>query len=185
MDQFEELFTLTHERWPGTAALRLVNLANDERSDTRVVLTLRADFFDRPLQYPEFGELLKKGIVPLTVPHRDELIDAIKRPAEVVGASWEPGLPEQILADVSGSPGILPLLQYSFTELFAARMGDQLTHDVYPQNGGVLGALASRAKEAFASSTNHNRHWRGSRSCGWSRSDRPGRPPDDGLDSSS
>ncbi len=67
-----------------------------------------------------------------------------------MGASWEPGLPEQILADVSGSPGTLPLLQYALTELFAARTGHQLTHQVYLQNGGVLGALASRAEEAFA-----------------------------------
>ena len=151
IDQFEELFTLTHDEVARNRLLSaLVNLANDERSDTRVVLTLRADFFDRPLQYPEFGELLKQGIVPLTVPTDDELIDAIKRPAEVVGASWEPGLPEQILADVSGSPGTLPLLQYALTELFAARTGHQLTHQVYLQNGGVLGALASRAEEAFA-----------------------------------
>ena len=120
IDQFEELFTLTHDEVARNRLLSaLVNLANDERSDTRVVITLRADFFDRPLQYPEFGDLLKQGIVPLTVPTDDELIDAIERPAEVVGASWEPGLPEQILADVSGSPGTLPLLQYALTELFA------------------------------------------------------------------
>ena len=152
IDQFEELFTLTHDEVARNRLLSaLVNLANDERSDTRAVITLRADFFDRPLQYPEFGELLKQGIVPLTVPTDDELIDAIKRPAEIVGASWEPGLPEQILADVSGSPGTLPLLQYALTELFAARTGHQLTHQAYLQNGGVLGALASRAETAFAS----------------------------------
>ena len=151
IDQFEELFTLTHDDMARNRLLSaLVNLANDERSDTRVVLTLRADFFDRPLQYPEFGELLKQGIVPLTVPTDDELIDAIKRPAEVVGASWEPGLPEQILGDVSRAPGTLPLLQYALTELFTARTGHQLTHQVYLQNGGVLGAMASRAEEAFA-----------------------------------
>ena len=67
-----------------------------------------------------------------------------------MGASWEAGLPEQILADVSGSPGTLPLLQYALTELFAARADHQLTHQVYLQNGGVLGALAGRAEEAFA-----------------------------------
>jgi DNA-binding SARP family transcriptional activator/serine/threonine protein kinase len=151
IDQFEELFTLTHDELARNRLLSaLVNLANDERSDTRVVLTLRADFFDRPLQYPEFGELLKRGIVPFTVPTDDELIDAIKRPADGVGASWEPGLPEQILADVSRAPGTLPLLQYALTELFTARTGHQLTHQVYLQNGGVLGALAGRAEEAFA-----------------------------------
>ncbi len=71
IDQFEELFTLTHDEVARNRLLSaLVNLANDERSDTRVVLTLRADFFDRPLQYPEFGELLKTGDRPPHRPHR-------------------------------------------------------------------------------------------------------------------
>ena len=151
IDQFEELFTLTHDEMARSRLLAaLVSLAYDERSDTRVVLTLRADFFDRPLQYPEFGELLKRGIVALTIPTDDELIDAIERPAEVVGASWEPGLPQQILADVGQAPGTLPLLQYALTELFTARTGHELTHQVYQQNGGVLGVLSARAEEALA-----------------------------------
>ncbi len=151
IDQFEELFTLTRDEPSRIRLLQaLLNLAIDERSDTKVVLTMRADFVDRPLQYHEFGELLKAGTFLLTVPGSDELIDAIKRPSESVGATWEAGLPEQILDDVADSPGLLPLLQYSLTELFEGRRSDQLTVDVYRENGGVIGALAGRAEGVFA-----------------------------------
>jgi hypothetical protein len=50
IDQFEELFTLTREdEARGRFLQALVMLAQDERSDVRIVVTLRADFFDRPL----------------------------------------------------------------------------------------------------------------------------------------
>jgi DNA-binding SARP family transcriptional activator/WD40 repeat protein len=150
IDQFEELFTLTREDEARNRMLQgLVDLVGDERSDTRIVLTLRADFFDRPLQYPEFGELLKAGTFPLTTPGAGQLIEAIELPAREVGAKWEAGLPESILDDIAASPGMLPMLQYALTELFADRQGNELTHAAYRASGGVLGALSSRADEVF------------------------------------
>jgi DNA-binding SARP family transcriptional activator/WD40 repeat protein len=150
IDQFEELFTLTREDEARNRLLQgLVDLAADERSDTRIVLTLRADFFDRPLQYPEFGELLKAGTFPLTTPAVDQLLEAIEMPAREVGATWEAGLPESILDDVAAFPGMLPLLQYALTELFADRQGSDLTHAAYRANGGVVGALSSRADDVY------------------------------------
>ncbi|HEU4917670.1 MAG TPA: WD40 repeat domain-containing protein, partial [Acidimicrobiia bacterium] len=71
-------------------------------------------------------------------------------PAREVGATWEVGLPEAMLEDVAGSPGMLPLLQYALTELFAHRQGKELTHAAYRANGGVVGALSSRADEVYA-----------------------------------
>ena len=46
----------------------------------RVVVTLRADFLDHPLRYPEFGELLGAGMVTVAAPSEDELAEAIERP---------------------------------------------------------------------------------------------------------
>src|ERR671934_246457 len=57
IDQFEELFTLTADEETRRRFLDgLTALAGDRRSRVRVVLTLRADFLDHPLRYPEFGE---------------------------------------------------------------------------------------------------------------------------------
>ena len=150
IDQFEELFTLTRDDRSRNLFLdALVALSRDARSDTRVVITLRADFFDRPLQHPGFGELLEVGTFPLATPTREELAKAVRLPAESVGASWESGLVEQIIDDVADAPGTLPLLQYALTEVFSARSGDLLTLDDYHRVGGVLGALGSQADRIY------------------------------------
>ena len=53
---------------------------------------MRADFYDRPLQYPAFGQLLRdhmETLLPLTA---EELERTIVKPAEMAGVAFEPGL---------------------------------------------------------------------------------------------
>ncbi len=69
IDQFEELFALTADESVRRAFLaNLSTVATDDQHRVRVVVTLRADFFDRPLTYPEFGELLKSSMTTVTLP---------------------------------------------------------------------------------------------------------------------
>jgi WD40 repeat protein/DNA-binding SARP family transcriptional activator len=150
VDQFEELFTLTAEETRRRFLAGLTALADDPHSPVRVLVTLRADFLDQPLLYPEFGELLRAGMVAVTAPSEDELAEAIEGPARRVGVRYEPGLVSQIVADVRDQPGALPLLQYALTELFAARASDTLTLEGYVATGGVVGALGHRAEDLYA-----------------------------------
>jgi WD40 repeat protein len=150
VDQFEELFTLTTDEETRRRFLDgLTRLATDPRSRARVVVTLRADFLDQPLSYPEFGELLREGLCAVTVPSEDDLAAAIERPAAQVGVRFEPGLVSKIIADVHDQPGALPLLQYALTELFAGRTADLLSGEGYRWTGGVVGALGRRAEELY------------------------------------
>jgi serine/threonine protein kinase/WD40 repeat protein/class 3 adenylate cyclase len=150
VDQFEELFKLTAEETRRRFLAGLTALADDPHSPMRVLVTLRADFLDQPLLYPEFGELLRAGMVAVTAPSEDELAEAIERPARRVGVRYEPGLVSQIVADVRDQPGALPLLQYALTELFAARASDTLTLEGHVATGGVVGALGHRAEDLYA-----------------------------------
>ncbi len=151
IDQFEELFTLTADEEVRRRFLDgLTALAADPHAPVRVVVTLRADFLDHPLRYPEFGELLGAGMVTVATPSEDELAEAIERPSATVGVRFEPGLVSQIVADVHDQPGALPLLQYALTELFDARTSDLLTLEGYHATGGVVGALGRRAEELHA-----------------------------------
>ena len=150
IDQFEELFSLTTDE----AARRrfLANLTaavGDERGRVRVVVTMRADFLDRPLADPDFGTLLGRSLLPVAAPTRDELAASIARPANAAGLEFEPGLVPRIVGDVIDQPGALPLLQYALTELAAQAEGDRLTTAVYEWTGGVSGALAARAEEIY------------------------------------
>ncbi len=150
VDQFEELFTQGDDE--SARALLLDSLAvalNDPESCLRVIITLRADFYDRPLLYPAFGDLLSEStevVLPFTA---DELVRAIVRPAERVGLTVEKDLAAAMVAHVTEQPGALPLLQYSLTELFDLREGMTLTKRAYQASGGVVGALARRADDLY------------------------------------
>ena len=151
IDQFEELYTLAAEAGPGEQFLDgLTELITDPESNVRVVVTLRADFFDRPLRHPEFGELLGAATVPVWSPTGDDLTAIVQRPANTLGVGFEPGLVERIVGDVSGQPAALPLLEFALTELFAQRTTDTLAQATYEAGGGVLGALAHRAEDVYA-----------------------------------
>ncbi|MEA3340348.1 MAG: WD40 repeat domain-containing protein, partial [Chloroflexota bacterium] len=151
IDQFEELFTRATDRDESEQLLRLLVAAvSDPRSRVRVVITLRADFYDRPLMHPHFSRLMRRRtevVVPLAP---DELAQAVRGPAERVGVEFEPGLVAAIVADVSEQPGALPMLQYGLTELFEHREGHLLTREAYQAIGGVSGALARRAEALYA-----------------------------------
>ncbi len=150
IDQFEEVFTLVEDEETRTRFLNsLVVAVMDPRSRVRVVVTMRADFTDRPLGYVDFGELMRARttfVLPLTP---DELALTATGPAKQAGLLLEPGLTARIVREVGNQPGTLPLLQYALTELFERREGRRLTLAAYAETGGVLGALGRRAEEIF------------------------------------
>lgn len=150
VDQFEEVFTLVDDPHKRDAFLDLfVQGVQAEGSRVRVVATLRADFYDRPLEHKGLDRLVRDGLVTVLRPTPEELLEMISRPAQAVGLRWEPGLPHRIAQEVVDQPGGLPLLQYALTELVERRHGDLLTGDDYQRTGGVAGALATRAEAVF------------------------------------
>jgi WD40 repeat protein len=158
IDQFEEVFTAVEDEAKRAHFLNLlVDALMAEDSQLRLVTTLRADFYDRPLLYSEFGNLMRQRtevVLPMTP---QELRQAIAGPAERVGLALEEGLVEEIVADVSDQPSALPLLQYALTELYMARKGSALTHSAYRESGGVSGALTRRADEILLKMSPENK----------------------------
>ncbi|MEP7136842.1 MAG: protein kinase [Chloroflexota bacterium] len=150
IDQFEEVFTLVQDENERIRFLGLlVSSVLDENSRIRIILTVRADFIDKPLTYMDFGELIRQRmeiVLPLT---SDEMESAIVSPAERVGLHMEQGLVPIMMHDLADQPGALPLLQYALTELFEKRNANTLTKSAYQNIGGVLGALGRRAEEVF------------------------------------
>lgn len=147
IDQFEELFTLVEdEELRATFLETLRTSVLEPKGRVHVVLTLRADFYDRPLLYKDFGDLVGARTQTVTALSPHELERAVTGPAERAGVALEPGLVSQIVADVSSEPGALPLLQYALTELFEHRVGNTMTLEAYRDVGGVSGALVRRAE---------------------------------------
>ncbi len=150
IDQFEEIFTLVED---SVLALRFMDLiyaaVTDPRSTVRVVITLRADFLDRPLMYPDFSWLVQEHtamVVPLTP---DELERTITLPAQQAHVTIESGLVARLVAEANEQPGALPLLEFALTELYDNRIGPTVTMDIYEDIGGLRGALAAQADKVY------------------------------------
>jgi WD40 repeat protein/DNA-binding SARP family transcriptional activator len=153
VDQLEELFTHVDDEETRSRFLAcLATVASDPRSRVRVLVTLRADHFDRPLAYPGFGPLLGSRTETVTTLTPAELELAIARPAQRIGVAIEPDLRAEIVADTAGRLGALPLLQFALTELFERRKDGALTLSTYREVGGVGGALAGRAEQLYETS---------------------------------
>jgi DNA-binding SARP family transcriptional activator/class 3 adenylate cyclase/ABC-type glycerol-3-phosphate transport system substrate-binding protein len=150
VDQLEEVFTMVEDEHTRDRFLQsLVHATALPGARIRVIVTLRADFYDRPLNVAGLAELMRTRtatVVPLTA---EEIERAIDGPAERVGATPELALVAEMVADVSERPGALPLLQFALTELFERRRGSVMTLEAYGQIGGVSGALARRAEELY------------------------------------
>ncbi len=150
IDQFEEIFTLVDDE--ATRKLFLNSLYNavcvpESRLD--ILISLRADFYDRPMLYPTFGHLVGHNHLPVLSLTPNEMEQAIVLPADKAGLTFEPGLVATIISDVTSQSGLLPLLQYALTELYVHRRDRSMTLDAYREMGGVTGALGSRASELY------------------------------------
>jgi hypothetical protein len=104
IDQFEELFTMVEDADQRNQFLdSLLEAIADPRSPLRVVITLRADFYDRPLQHQPIAGLFKQHtelVLPLT---REELMSAVQEPARRSGVQFEEGLSRPSLPMLAAS----------------------------------------------------------------------------------
>lgn len=149
IDQFEELYTLASPADLRSFLTMLERELGTNEGPVRVVLTIRADFLDRPLAHPTFGELLAERTVAVHGPSRAELAEIIVRPAEAVGVAVELALVEAICDDASTQPGALPLVEHALTELFDQRRSDTLTLEAFQASGRLAGAVGRSAEEVF------------------------------------
>ncbi len=149
IDQFEELYTLCHNRREWQRFLDSLLAAIQGIPQLKIVLTLRADFLGQALSYRPFADALQDADVKLGPMNRAELYRAIAQPAQKVGMLIEEGLTERILDAVEGEPGNLPLLEFALTLLWEKPRNGRLNHAAYKEIGGVESALALHAQQVY------------------------------------
>lgn len=151
LDQAEAL--LSRPTTEVSDAARLL-LSEGMPDGVRVLLTLRADFVDAALSHPDLGKALKGGsTVPLTPMSPDQLRQVISEPiASLRTISYDPGLEQRLLDDAGNEPGILPLLGFVLSQLWERQVSGRLRLATYDEIGGVSGALARHAEQAWRES---------------------------------
>jgi WD40 repeat protein/DNA-binding SARP family transcriptional activator len=155
LDQFEELYTLCpdpelRQRFIDELLATVAAWHERRASPFVALLTLRADFMGQALAHRPFADALQTASIMMGPMTRDELQEAIVKPAEVQGAAFEEGLVERLLDDVGQEPGRLPLLEFALTLLWEHHNYGWLTHEAYEVIGRVEGALARHADQVFS-----------------------------------
>lgn len=161
IDQFEELFTTTEANKRDVFIKSLVQLVKtlDKAGDrsVKLVATMRADFLDRLSPYPDLIKVTDKHRPMIAEMQLDELRLAIEQPAAHHGVVFETGLVKQIIDDVQGQAGYLPLLQYTLNLLWETEVQNQGIEDRtlnisnYRKLGGVRGALQQHVDQIYKS----------------------------------
>ncbi len=162
VDQFEELFTQTEFEDERRRFIDLLLTAVSEpRGSLIVLLTLRADFSDRPMHYPDLGRLIehqRRAVFPMEI---EDLRATIEQPAVLpdVGLTFEGNLVGDLLFEMQGQIGALPLLQFTLDQMFERHSDHRLTLSAYREIGGVKGALSQHAEKTYAAlpSDDHRR----------------------------
>ncbi|WP_105968123.1 nSTAND1 domain-containing NTPase [Streptomyces geranii] len=149
VDQFEEIFTLCRDPRERSRFIDLLLTAREPDSRLRVLITVRADFYARCAEHRGLADALDGAGLLLGPMTADELRDAIVKPAQSVGHLVERELTARLIDDLLHEPGGLPMLSHVLQETWRRRKARTLTLDAYEAAGGVRGAIAASAEEAY------------------------------------
>lgn len=160
VDQFEELFRfrdqIAFDEADAFVAL-LVASAAQRDVEIYVVITMRSDYLGRCALFHGLAEAVSDGQYLTPRMSRDELDQAITRPARVFGGLVDPTLANRLLNDFGTDPDQLPLLQHALMRMWArcaaASTRPHLTVEDYVAIGGLSDALSNHADEAFCELT--------------------------------
>jgi formylglycine-generating enzyme required for sulfatase activity len=152
VDQFEETFTLCKDISERKAFIDNLLTAAADSTDgpVRVVLTLRADFYQHCAEHDGLRQTLQQHQAFIGAMSTDELRAAIEAPAKENGWALQEGLTDLILQDVGEEPGTLPLLSHALLETWKRRQGRTLTLTGYAAAGGVRKAITQTAENVYS-----------------------------------
>ncbi|HXQ38285.1 MAG TPA: hypothetical protein VN843_30040 [Anaerolineales bacterium] len=155
IDQFEEVFTQINKEEERVAFLNLLtHAATVDNGRVIMLFAMRSDFVSNCATYPELNALLNKQFIQIGAMQPEELVSAMAQPALRVGLRIDPDLIAQVINDMKGEPGALPLMQFTLKDLFDAQQAKggliALTLNDYLQHGGIQKSLERHADTAFA-----------------------------------
>jgi WD40 repeat protein len=148
VDQFEELFTQNGPEEQARFAGLLGKLAL--AADVHILISIRDDFLIQCNRYDELRPIFSE-LTAFDPPHGSALRRAVVQPAFKCGYRFEDEeLADEILAEVEGERGALPLLAFALAQLWEKRDREQgrITRQAFHDIGGVGGSLARHAEAA-------------------------------------
>src|SRR5260370_24857027 len=116
----------------------LVTAATEPSGPVIVLLTLRADYADRPMLYPTLSRLIEVHRISVLPMDLQDLRAVIEKPAALLAVQLDvvENLVGDLLFETQKQAGALPLLSFTLELLFQLRGGHVLTMQAYMRIGG-------------------------------------------------
>ncbi|WP_341645012.1 ATP-binding protein [Thauera sp. SDU_THAU2] len=161
IDQFEELFDFAHRHGPEEAQLLadfLVGLFETPPAGLYAVLTMRSEFLGACARFEGFAEAVNRAQYLLPRMTHDDLLRAIREPAQLFGGEVSMALAERLIHDAGGRQDQLPLIQHGLMLLHrdhvelsghADGAGWLLDSDAYDGSSGLAGLLSRHADDVM------------------------------------
>lgn len=148
IDQFEEVFTLcTNTDEQVDFVHHLIEF--HQSGDNRVIVAMRSDFESYVKRIPELVPIFENDAQRILPLGKDELYEAILKPAVDVGLKFEDGVADALVREMLGEPAGLPLLQFTLLKLWERRERNRVTMATYKKLGGGRKALEISADETY------------------------------------
>lgn len=149
VDQAEELLAVS----PGDVAAFSSRAHDFVAGGGALLVTARSDALDRLRALPGLGDDIGRSVYLLGGLADAAYRSAIEEPARRSGLQLEPGLVELAVRDAGDRASTLPHLSHAMQETWLRREGGTLTVAGYREAGGIPGAIAQSAENAFQSLT--------------------------------
>jgi GAF domain-containing protein len=154
IDQFEEVFTQVSKEHAEALITLIADAASLEHGCVIFLFAMRSDFVSNCAAYLQLNALLNQQFIQVGAMRPDELVSAIVQPALCVNLHVAPELIVQIINDMQGEPGALPLMQFALKDLFDSQQEKggfiALSLEDYLQHGGIQKSLERHADNSFA-----------------------------------
>lgn len=167
VDQFEELFRydiVGGEREANDFVALLLDVFLDPPESVYIVITMRTDYLGDCTRFMGLPEAMNKNHYLVPRLNKEELRQAIERPALIAGGEVELALTERILRGMGSDPDHLPLMQHTLMWMWiraqAKTKAAVQSQETAPAPGGELPVLLTLADykeigDLFKALSNH------------------------------
>lgn len=149
VDQFEEIFRYRTQAEDQAAAFVALLLESCRHEDIYIVITMRSDFLGKAAEFQGLPEAINEGLYLTPRLTREQLTDAIGKPARLFGGGVQEDLANHLCNEAGNNPDQLPLLQHALMRLWDQDQDMTLTLTEYRQLNGLQGALDGHAEQAW------------------------------------
>ena len=132
VDQFEEIFRYRTQAEDQAAAFVALLLESCRHEDIYIVITMRSDFLGKAAEFQGLPEAINEGLYLTPRLTREQLTDAIGKPARLFGGAVQEELANHLCNEAGNNPDQLPLLQHALMRLWEQDQDKTLTLDRIP-----------------------------------------------------